>query len=83
MPPPPPRPEHTPWQGHRTGLEMILGGKFLSGEGFLMEVATVPKLESDRVWQQVAVCWCLWLEGADHELRGHRVAVSGASLGLA
>lgn len=52
-----PPPVHTPWQGHRTGLEMILGGKFHSGEGFLMEVATAPKLESNQAWQQVAVCW--------------------------
>lgn len=52
-----PSPVYTPWRGHKTDLEMILSGKFLSGEGFLMEVATVPKLESNWVWQQVAICW--------------------------
>lgn len=54
-----PSPVRAIWLGPRTGPEMLLGGKFLSGEEFLMEAVTVLKLESKRVCQQVAVvCDC-------------------------
>lgn len=54
-----PPPVHAIWLGHKPGSEMLLGGKFLSGEEFLMEAVTVPKLESNWVCQQVAVvCDC-------------------------
>lgn len=55
-----PSPVHAIWLGHKTGPEMLPGGKFPSnGEEFLMEAVTVPKLESKWVCQQVAVvCDC-------------------------